>query len=177
MTIQIQLCTSKNGKQVTYDPIDSHAATHIEDTPQLKALVIEALQNMTLEDVTIMTDIDMERVIGTTDVVKTDSTDEIVYGMRLNRTDDGHVPFTKSRPGDPCSHITLQVVRQNNGTYILTSAWIGRLHIDKSGKEDDEPFPNSPNATSRSKEFWSTRAFVYGSQEIQAGTEITQCPW
>jgi hypothetical protein len=168
---------SKNGVSVTYDPVNSHAATHLKDTPQLKALVIEALQDMTLEDDTIMTDVDMGRVVGTTDVVKTDSTDEIVYGMRKNRTDDGHVPFTKSRPGDPCSHITLQVVRQNDGTYILTSVWIGQLHINESGKEDDEPFPNSPNATSRSKELWSKRAFVYGSQEIIPGTETSACPW
>lgn len=170
MATQLLLCNSKNDKRVTYDPIHSHAATHLEDTPQLKALVIEAIEGMILEE-DIMKDINMGRVIGTTDVVEVNEMDEVVYGIRKNREDEGHVPFTKSRPGNPSSCVSLQLVKKTNGTYELTSAWIGTF------EDDDEPFPNSPLATSRSKDFWSKHAFVYGSQEIQTGTETAKCPW
>ncbi|MDB5170313.1 MAG: hypothetical protein JWO35_7 [Candidatus Saccharibacteria bacterium] len=171
MSNQIFLCTSKNGKRVTYDPIHSHAATHLEDTPQLKDLVIEAIQNMTLKEDSIGTEIDMGRIVGTSDVVDVDSTDEVVYGIRKNRDKEGHAPFVKSRHGDPCSYVALHLVKQDDGSYVLSSTWIGTF----SG--DDEPFPNAPDATVRSKEFWNKRAFVYGSQEIQAGTETTKRPW
>ena len=61
--------------------------------------------------------------------------------------------------------------KQDDGSYVLSSTWIGTF----SG--DDEPFPNAPGATEQSKDFWSKRAFVYGSQEIQAGTETSERPW
>lgn len=168
---KVFLCTSQNGKRVYYDSVHSHAATHLEDTPQLKGLVIELIEKMVLEDDNIGTHIDMGRVVGTCDVVKVDDADKIVYGIRKNRDDDGLVPFTKSRKGDPCPYVTIQLIQQTDGSYILSSAWIGTFG------DDDEPFPNSPLANERSVDFWNKHAFVYGSQEIQAGTETPTCPW
>lgn len=165
------LARSKNSIDVFYDSVSSHAATHLEDTPQLAELVVEVITNMDLEDDDITTDVDMGRIVGTCDVVKVEENDDIVYGVRKNRDDDGHVPFTKSRAADPCSQVAVHLIKQSNGTYLLSSAWIGTLG------GDDEPFPNAPDATPRSKEFWSKHAFVYGSQEMQAGTETDACPW
>ncbi len=162
---------SKNGIKVTYDPVHSHAATHIEDTPQLRDLVAEAINSMDLDGKEVATYVDMGRIVGTCDVVDVDETDEIVYGIRKNRGDDGLVPFTKTRMGDPCPYVALQLIPQPDTSYVLTSAWIGTFG------DDDEPFPNSPNATDRSVEFWNKHAFVYGSQEIVNGTETINRPW
>lgn len=172
MTDKIQfLAPSKNGVKVFYDPIGSHAATHFEDTPNLQSLVIEIIGNLELNGQEIACDFDMGRVVGVCDVVAVDKADEIVYGMRKNRADDGLVPFAKNRQGDPCRLVAIHLVPQADGSYILSSAWIGTFG------EDDEPFPLSSKATERSAEFWDRHAFVYGSQEIIAGTETTVKSW
>ena len=104
-------------------------------------------------------------------MVEVDDSDEIVYGVRINREDDGLVPFTKSRPAKPCPFVTIQLHPQPDDTYILASAWIGPWD------EDDQPFPQSPHATAKSVEYWRRYAFVYGSQEIIPGTETPDAPW
>lgn len=171
--MMILLCKSKNNINVTYDHVGSHAATHIKDNPGLGPLVKEAIGAMDLLDEDIKTHIDMGRTIGVCDVVHVDDRDEIVYGVRKNREGDGLVPFTKSRGGDPCSTVAMHLVRQDDGSYVLMSAWIGIFGNDS----DDEPFPESPDATPNSIPFWDKRAFVYGSQEIVRDTETTIKPW
>ena len=165
------LGTSKNNIQVVYDPIHSHAATHLEDTPGLKELVKEVITNLELNGQETAQHYDMGRVVGTCDVVDVGSADEIVYGVRKNREDDGPVPFTKSRKGEPCRYVAVHLVPKSDDVYILSSAWVGPF------TDDDEPFPLSKDATDRSKDFWNKHAFVYGSQEIIAGTETKKKPW
>jgi hypothetical protein len=162
---------SANHKNVIYDPVSSHAATHLEDTPQLAGLVREVIAGMTLEEDELATYVDLGRVVGSCDVVEVDEGDEIVYGMRKNRTDDGYVPFTKSRQGDPCPYVSVHLIKNSDDAYVLSSAWIGTYG------EDDEPFPQSSNATDQSIPFWKKHAFVWGSQEIQPGTIREDCPW
>lgn len=162
---------SKNGVDVVYDPAHSHAATHLEDTAQLKGLVIEVVGDIELNGQVVRAYFDMGRIVGTCDVVEVDDTDEIVYGMRKNRMDDGLVPFVKTREPAPCPYVTVHLVPRANGSYELLSTWIGTVG------DDDEPFPQSPDATPRSVDFWSKRAFVYGSQEIIEGTETPNKPW
>ncbi|MFI5270940.1 MAG: AAA family ATPase [Candidatus Saccharimonadales bacterium] len=168
---QVLLCQSKNGVAVFYDPVYSHTATHLEDTPRLKSLVTEAIGNMNLEEDNVATHVDMGRIVGTCDVVDVDNSDEIVYGVRKNRETDGSVPFTKSREGDHCPYVAVHLIGRSNGSYLLLSTWIGTFG------DDDEPFPNASNATERSMDFWNKHAFVYGSQEIVKETETTDRPW
>lgn len=164
--------TSKNGLKVVYDPIHSHAATHLEDTPGLAELVAEAISHIDLTGQSVATTIDMQRIVGTEDVIETKPEDEIVYGARKNRIDEGLVPFVKQREGKPSSSIAIQLHPVDDGTYELLSAWVGKFDL-----ENDEPFPQSANATDQSAEFWNEHAFVYGSQEIIAGTETDVRPW
>lgn len=166
----IHFATSKNGIPVVYDPVNSHATTHFEDTPQLKSLVKEIVEGLELNGDSVATHIDMGRIVGKCDVVDIDENDEIVFGIRKNREDDGLVPFVKHRDGDPCSTVAYALIFKGD-RYVLTSAWIGVF--DK----DDVPFPESSRATERSAVFWRTRAFVYGSQEIIDGTESKTAPW
>lgn len=169
--MQQALAKSKNDIIVSYDPISSHAATHFEDTLNLKELVIEVIANLDLNGEEISAHFDMGRVVGSCDVVTVDGSDEIVYGVRKNRDDDGLVPFTKTRHGTPCPYVAVHLVPEPDKTYMLSSAWIGKFG------DDDEPFPQSPNANERSADFWSKHAFVYGSQEIVPGTETAIKPW
>ncbi len=165
------LATSKNDVQVIYDPEHSHAATHLEDTPGLKRLVQEVVGNLELTGQEIARHFDMGRVVGTCDVVDVDDSDEVVYGIRKNREDDGPVPFVKNRDGDPCKLVAVHLVPETNHGYVLSSAWIGPF------TDEDEPFPLSKDANERSADFWNKHAFVYGSQEIISGTETLERPW
>lgn len=105
------------------------------------------------------------------DVVAVDETDELVYAIRTNRESDGLVPFEKSRKGNPCPYIVIHLAPQADGTYTLESAWIGTFD------GDDEPFPMAKDATSRSAEFWSKHAFVWGSQSVESKSVTTTKPW
>jgi hypothetical protein len=164
------IARSQNGIDVVYDPVHSHATTHLDDTPQLMSLVQEVVGDMALKDEVIATHVDMGRVVGTCDVINVGRNDDIVYGVRKNRDDDGYVPFVKNREGDPCQFVTVQLHRLSEGSYELASCWIGTF-------DDDEPFPQSANATEQSKDFWSKHAFVWGSQEIQIDKLREDCPW
>lgn len=165
------LCKTKDNFEVYYDPISSHAATHFNDAPNLKELVIELLEGLETGGKEIARHFDMGKPIGTMDVVRVDDTDELVYATRMNRESDGLVPFVKSRKGNPCPYVAVHLVPQLNGVYILESAWIGTFG------GDDEPFPMAKDATPRSVEFWSKHAFVWGSQGIEPESVTTTRPW
>lgn len=169
--MQELIATSRNDVKITYDPVNSHTATHLEDTPGLKQLVQEIVGGLELTGQEIARHYDMGRVVGVCDVVNVDETDEIIYGIRKNREDDGLVPFVKNREGDPCRLVAVHLVPQADHSYILSSTWIGPF------SDDDEPFPLSKKANERSADFWNGRAFVYGSQEIISGTETNVRPW
>jgi len=163
--------TSKNGVRVMYDPIRSHAATHLEDTPQLASLVAEVVGAMDLTGQELARHIDLGRVVGTSDVVEVDDTDDIVYAVRKNREDDGLVPFTKTRKAQESTYVSVHLIPQKDGSYVLSSAWIGTFD------DDDEPFPQSADATKSSVAYWNHWAFVWGSQEVVSGTATTVRPW
>jgi len=163
------LCESANGKRVVFDPIRSHASTHFHDSPKLRDLVIDVLSKKELVEAIVAEDVDMGRVVGDTDVVEVDGTDEIVYAMRKHREDQGYVPFTKSRMTQPSSFVSIYLTEKDSMTYELSSAWIGEY--------ESPPFPQMDNATADSIPYWQKYAFVWGSQEIIPGSEISDCPW
>ena len=163
------LCKSHNGAVITYDPENPHLSTHLADTPDLKDLVIEAINKLNLDSNLFAGDVDMGRNVGSCDVIGVTDTDKIVYGIRKNRFDDGLVPFVKNREGDSSSYVSIYLMPKGDETYELGSAWIGTF--------DDEPFPLSKLANDKSKEYWNKNAFAYGSQEIEPGTESNICPW
>lgn len=170
MTNNELLCTSHDGKDVYYDPINSHAATHFADTPQLKELAIEVIKGRDIATSPLEFDIDLGRTVGTSDIVETDDSDEIVYVIRDHRPEQGYVPFVKTREPKDDSHISIALLATEVlSKYLLSSAWIGTWN--------SPPFPQQPNATRESKIYWSRHAFVWGSQEIEPGTETKVCPW
>lgn len=157
---------SKNGIDVIYDSVNSHASTHFADTPQILPYVKSILENTEISGENMEFSTDTGAKLGISDLVATDSSDDVVYAIRKNR--DRHIRFTKSRKPEPSSMITISLKRLDDGSYDLYSAWLGPL---------TPPTPNSPYANKASKPFWSNHALVWGNQEIQPGTETTKCPW
>lgn len=161
------LCNSKNGRQVVYDPIHSHATTHFNDAPQLKDVVIEIISAKELHNEKYEFDTDMGRIIGNKDVVNVHETDELLYAKRKNR--DEFVPFVKNRNPQPTSLVSMGLVLQEDESYLLTSAWFGEF--------ESPPFPGEAIATPESVPFWNKHAFVWGSQGVQDDTVTSICPW
>jgi hypothetical protein len=157
---------SKNGIAVVYDPVYSHASTHFNDDPQIKPLVQDILKTTDISGEMMEFTTDIGRHIGESGLVETDDSDEIIYAIRKNR--DRYARFTKTRKPEPSSLITISLTRIDDKTYDLYSAWLGPL---------TPSFPGSPHETADSKPFWNSHALVWGTQEVQPGTETKDCPW
>ena len=158
--------TLANGKQVFFDSSNSHAATHIADTPGLSELVSQYLVTQSFSEPTVYVDYDTGMKIGKSDLVETGEKDEIVYAKRMNR--DTFTRFVIGREPVPCSYITVVLTMRDDRDYDLSSAWIGRIC---------PAFPDDPKATSTSLSFWAAHALVWGKQAVQGGTKTTQSPW
>jgi hypothetical protein len=165
-----QIAFSKNGVKVFYDPLNSHAAMHFNSNSSLLNLVIEVIEKLDLDGSEVKIETDLARQVGLSDVVEVSSEDKIMYAERVNCHEDGLVPFVLNRQGTPCNYVTIHLI-PNGAWYVLSSAWIGRL------EGDDEPFPMSPEKSSRSIDYWNKHAFIYGSQDIVHGSETKLCPW
>lgn len=169
MASQEFLCKSANGKRVVFDPIHSHASTHFHDAPGLQEEVIKLISSIELDGDLVARDYDVGRIVGSSDVVEVDETDDLLYAMRRLREDQGYVLFTKSRSSEPSTKISLHLVKLDDNTYNLYSAWVGEY--------ESPPFPQMSIATAESIPFWSKHAFVWGSQETIPGSERNDCPW
>jgi precorrin-6x reductase len=53
------ICLSANNKKVVFDTVGSHTATHFDDTPGLRELVMRILKQKILTDPEITLDVDM----------------------------------------------------------------------------------------------------------------------
>lgn len=157
---------TKDHKEVTYDATDSHVATHLADTRGLLGVIKAVVAETVATGEPMWFETDMGRVVGMTDLVETDKSDEIIFAKRLNR--DTYTRFTKSRRPQESRLITVSLVPLDLLHYDLASAWIG---------PKGHPFPDSPDATPESVEYWKHRALVWGTQEIQPGTETAKSPW
>ena len=161
------LAKSKNGILVYYKPLNSHTAVHFAETPQLKSLVEEAINKSILEGEYLQFDTDLGRIIGNTDEVENSKGDKIVYAKRKLR--NTYTPFNKTKSPKPCSIIAMGLARQSDNSYELLSAWIGSVNSPAYPGDDDE--------TPESKPYWTSHSLVWGTQEIQSGTETSKCPW
>lgn len=114
----------------------------------------------------IAIDIDLGRVVGETICVPTGPGDEIVWAVRPNRA--GHTRFVVGRSPLPTTKVTVVLKQRNEGGYVLITAFVG---------PKAEPEPWDRNATPASRQYWASRALVYGSEPTLPGTETTICPW
>lgn len=161
------LAVSKNNISVWYDPVLSHAATHIKDTPILDELAAEVVRRTDIKEPYMQFHADFGRTVGTSDLVENNPGDEIVYAKRLNRNE--YTVFNKTKGAQLSSLVTIALEMKEDGTCELVSTWIGQ--------SDSPSFPGTERETAESKEFWKKHALVWGNQEVQPGSETIICPW
>ena len=159
------LCISKNGLKIYYDPIGSHAATHFQDSLNLKELVVGLLEETMLTGDKEIIEHDFGYTIGKTDLIETAKEDTIMYAKRLNRDNYSRFILNKS-PTD--SSIATIVLYREDDFFTLYSAYIG-FKVPS--------FPTAPTATDESVPFWKKHALAWGTQAIQPGTETNTWPW
>ena len=157
---------TKNNKAVYVDTEDSHAATHLADTPTLLKAVQELLPSLEPEEENICVATDMGHVVGLSDLVATTDDDKILYAKRLNR--ENYTRFVLDRSAEPSQFVTVVLKKDSEGAYELWSAWIGPV---------TPQFPGDEHETPESISFWRTHALVWGNQAIQPGTETYEWPW
>lgn len=161
------LCRSHDGVAVTYDPVESHAATHFGETPGLLEATVVALGRMTIAGGPRVTTTDVGYIVGASDLVPIRAGDVIVYGKRVHR--EVFSVFNRSRDPWPCSLVTTVLEEQGeDGARLLRTAWVGRAA---------PPFPGDLCQSSESLGFWSRYALAWENQRIQPGTVTTVCPW
>jgi len=159
------LCVSKNGLNVYYDPVGSHAATHFHDTLNLKLLVVGLIEVTTLSKDMEYIQHDFGHTIGKTDLLETTDQDTVVYAKRMNR--DNYSRFIMNR-GPVDSSILTIILYKHDSFYMLKSAYIG-IKVPS--------FPTAPTASNESVPFWMKHALAWGTQAIQPGTETDKWPW
>ena len=80
------LAVSKNNIKVWYDPVTSHTASHIKDTPDLLQLTQEVVEQTVISEPYMLFHLDLGRHVGTSDLVENSPEDEIVFAKRKTGT-------------------------------------------------------------------------------------------
>ena len=92
----------KQGNTIILDYKNTHVEYHLLETPNLIDLVKEVLPTIeTNGQDQVIIERDIGRIIGTTNLVETDDTDEIVYAKRIGREtycQAPHIINTQSKP-------------------------------------------------------------------------------
>lgn len=133
----------RNGIPVI-DRANSH--NHIQDPMILE----EALAKVAGVSEFMTVQVNMDRVVGVSEVVETEPGDDVFEAVRPGRR--GPSRFVRGRSGTTTTSVVVILKRSQCGSYyVLISAWCGVLA---------EPEPWDPKATARSREFWSRHAFV-----------------
>ena len=156
----IQRAYMSKDKRLILDRRDSHL--HQGVAPYLKktcaAVVCEKKK-------LIKTQVNFNKIIGTTICVPTNEDDEIVYIVRQGRY--GHSRFALNRAPIPTKSLTI-VLKKTRNYYKILTAYLGT-------KSEAEPWESRANAKSIS--FWRKHAFVYGVEPVKEETMISTCPW
>lgn len=157
---------TKSGRAVWLDVEKSHATTHFADQPRLREFVEKLIPTLDEDTDQIRIEKDMGEVVGTSDLAETSEGDEIVYARRPRRVI--YSRFVKGKEPTPTNWITVNLKKGKNGDYFLYTAFVGR---------NTPSIPGGDYLPEQSREFWSNHALIWGAQEVEPGTETTECPW
>jgi hypothetical protein len=146
--------------------ITSPAGFYLSRRPHVIALIRELMSTKKLRGGRIVIEQNMGRDIGTTDIVSTSDTDTIYYAQPLKS--EIYSRFAKSRYPQTSSLLTVVAIKDSDGNYEVTDAWIGSKH---------PAFPGDEHATEDSKEYWKTHALVQDAQVIQIRSITKTCPY
>lgn len=121
-------------------------------------------------------EVDFGRPIGETTCVATAVGDQVVYAKRPKRW--GHSRFVRNRKPESCSSLVVILKAGGNGEYVLITAFIGHRPQPEPWDRRNFSQQSDPQLAERlSREFWSSHALVWGSEETVPRTETVRCPW
>ncbi len=161
------ICRTPNEISVYVDLINSQAARNISQQPRLLQYAKEALLKQTnLKGPKVVIVHNLERTIGYNYVVETAETDSIFYAQVGK--DPTFTRFIKNGKPLATQHVTIVLMRDEDGHYAMHDTWIGL---------QSPPRPGSPNATEKSLPYWENHAFVLDNQPLQLRTVTKVCPY
>lgn len=114
--------------------------------------------------------VDFGRTIGVSTRVETREGDEIIFAKRPDR--DGLTCFVKNRAPEPTSCLTFTVRQQEDGRYILRTAYLGT-----GGFTEPWAAARDGELLADSIAFWQRNALCWGYEPVEAGTETFDPPW
>jgi hypothetical protein len=162
------VATTRNGKIVYVDLVNSAAAITIAQQPHLATLVKEVLQQTKVSTPTMCIEQDMRRPIGYDNVVETSDDANVFYAKLLR--DPHYTRLIKN--GKPLAtnylSIMLEEKADKEGDYQLKDVWIGKNRPAR---------PECDNETADSRDFWAHHAFVLEGQQVQPRTLTRTCPY
>lgn len=161
-----QIAQAKNGTLVYVDLIGSAASNSIAQHPYLLNLVKELIENTSVTGSKMYFDRDMGRTVGSADVVETTDKDVILYAKAVNS--DNFKRFVKNGKPQSTKHISVVLVRDDDGSYELTNTWVGPLR---------PPQPGTDKETKAGRTFWGSHAFVLDREPIKLQTLTKTCPY
>jgi hypothetical protein len=110
--------------------------------------------------------VDMGRVVGKSNLVRTGVDDFILYAKRDDKS--GFSPFVKNRGEVESRYVMVILKRVAPNELTLINSWIGR---------NAPPEPWETRAGKDSLPFWRTHAYVWGTMEVISESATTMCPW
>lgn len=157
---------SANGREVYINLISSSAGLTIKRQPHLLQLVKEVTAQKKLAGPKVMVEQDMGRVIGNSDVVKTDEKDTIFYAQPHKKNVFSR--YVKNRSVRPSTKLTIVLHKDDENNYEVVDTWVGA---------SIPPFPGSEDENDLSKTYWETHALVVDTQVIQPKTITKTSPY
>jgi len=150
---------SQNGKQVygflTQDPL----ASVISRNPHLLTLIKETVSTLNLSRPTEVSERNMGRAIGYTEIIETKPDDVVFFAQE---TKDGpYVRFVKNRKTESTTVLSLTLLRDDTGSYQLHRVILGK---------QSPAFPGPESTGGPDHAYWENHAVVYNGQPIRGNT-------
>nr|WP_315232353.1 hypothetical protein [uncultured Flavobacterium sp.] len=156
-----KLYVNKNGIKFTSRVDQSHIHCDLE---AFLPRIIDEIENDNENFIEL--EYEFPFIIGLSECVGTDETDQIIYAKRINR--NGHTRFVLNRKPENCKIIFAAFKRSVDKTYIILTVFIGK----KAGKE-----PFDQKSTDDDLQFWKNHALIYKKENIIECSEVSECPW
>lgn len=160
------IATAKNGPQVYVNLIGSYAGDSIGQHPYLLGILKEIVEKSKLSGPKMSFEQDMGRPVGSADVVETTEKDVILYAQTPHGED--FLRYVKNGKPESTNHVSLTLIRDEDGNYELTQTWVGRMR---------PPYPGTDSETKAGREYWDKHAFVLDRQPIKLRTLTKTRPY
>ncbi len=140
----------------------NHRHIHL-DMEKYMSSIIDTIDNTDNEF--IEKEIYFEEIVGFSECVETNSSDQIFYAIRKGRI--GHSRFVKNRNATATNSIFIVLKRIEIG-YLIITVYCG----ERAARE-----PFDPLATLNDLEFWKIHALVDNEDHILPDTLTNESPW